>query len=662
MSDSDESEPIGFLAERPDNSGSNVSHDPDETDEEESGSESDSDFGSGSDDSHNDLLDLEAIDWDGEDSWESDESDDGHGDGGRRLGSRSNDSRPFPQFLRLPLELRVRIWEFFCPDLTAESRVYWFSIMGGIRNNKGRVEDPIVFDDRFLEQQTRPARAVLAVHHQSRQVALKAFPNSLSFGRRGRSILRLNSHKDIVVLGFSGFLAGEYGGTIPRIRGFTKHIRHLALESDTLADYGCRLSPLLDNFNHLKAAYYVNDQGEFRSQHLRWCTTDLAQRYSLLTFEEQPGLGEEAQHTYCWPDFAKHGPLVANDIPLDGLADDLKKNYIGIKGATFKGRPVWPLVQFLYGSSNLPYLPWESSDDEHDDQEEPDEYESEGIDDSDSSDDDDSDDSDDQGLDVLDDDELDPEYDPDLNPGGSDIEPTIDIPPGARIRPSIFDLTPDLNHLDPPYESEAGFSSPEQSSTTLQGSDQDESDGDSDHPAPRPSRLKRPRGRVVASDSEDDSDDDDDARKRARTDNRGAPIVLSGDDEAAEVRNVGENSRVQAVIPEDSDGEDGEEAGDSGSSVTGSEEEDEDSEGGAAVPNSLSFAEKLQLHRERNSTPPSAGENFDVEEMSGDDYDARDYEDFQDDDESNGASGMGEDDEQEQFLAGDDDDEEVYED
>ncbi|KAK4120466.1 hypothetical protein N657DRAFT_648960 [Parathielavia appendiculata] len=668
MSDSDESEPIGYLAEQPDNFGSDVSDDADEIDEgssSEPGSQSESE--SGSDDSPNDVFDLEAIDSDDENSEDSDEIDDE--DDRRRLDPRSDD-HSFPHFMRLPLELRIRIWEYFCPDLTAESRVYWFSLMGGMFLNKqGRYEDPVVYDGQFLEQQTRAARAMLAVHHQSRHLALKAFPDSLSFGRRGRNVLRFNSHKDIVVVGFSDVLAKT---AMPRIRGFSKHIRHLALESDVLADHHCRLSPLLDNFENLTAVYYVHDQADFRSRHLRWCMTDLAKRYSVTTFEEQPGLGEEAQHTYCWPDVDKHGLLVAKDVPLDGLADDLTKIYYEIKGAKHKRRPVWPLVQFLYGSSNLPYLPWESSDQEEDDEEEPDEYESEGIDDSDISDDDDgSDDSDDHDLHVLDGEELDPnldpKWDPELNPTGSDIEPHIDIPTGARPRASILDHTADLDHLDPPYDSNAGFSSPEQSSTTLQGSDNDESASESDQ-APRTSKLKRPRGRVVASDSEDDSDDDGLLRKRARTENRGAPIVLSSDDEETEVWTMPANGRVRAVIAEDSDeededeDEDTDEVTDNRPVISSSDEEDEDSEEAAVVSKPLSLAEKLQLHRERNPIPPSDDGNSDIEEQRGDDYSARDYGDFQDDDEGSEASERGEDDdEQEQFLDDDDDDEEDYE-
>jgi hypothetical protein len=640
MSDSDESEDIGYLVEQsdaPESDELDQSHD-------ESGSES------GAEDPAHELLDLEAVDSDEEEKSGSDESD----------AVLWSDDYFFPQFKRLPPELRIRIWEFFCPDLTAESRLYWFRL-----HPVSHKPAMTVHEGPFLEQQTRPTRTMLAVHQESRQLALKAFPDALSF--RDHSVLRFNSHKDIVLLDARlppfriETLAPRptpfHIETLAHIPGFSSHVRHLAVEPPMLFDFERCFSALSDAFENLETAYYTTDAADHDPRHLRWCTTDLAKRYSVTTFEEQPGLGEDAQHLYCWPDTDKHGALVAEHIPLDGLADDLSKVHLEMKGATLNHVPIWPLVQFLWESNSRRFddlaawdgegeLDWESSVDE--DSGEPNEYESEGIDDSEISDDDDSEASEDRDLIVLD------EYDDsDQDEAGSGGGSSASGSPQHGHRRETIDLTGD------DHERVAGFSSPERSSATLQGSDGSASE--SDQPVPRTSRLKRPRGGVVGSESEDDQDDDV-PRKRARTENRGIPIVLSSDDEETETRKMRANRRARAIVPEDEDEEDEQEDGATESDASSPKEEDEDSEGGAAVSKPMSLAEKLQLHRERNPIPPSDDEDSDIEEMRGDDYDARDYADFQDDEEGNEISEDGEDDDQQELIMDDDeDDQEDYE-
>jgi hypothetical protein len=652
MSDSEESDGFGYLVEH-------TAHDElDDSDHESdhsgvgSGSESDMD------DAHrNDLFDLEAADSD-DDRSGSDENGADHDES-----DAWEDNHYFPQFKRLPFELRHQIWEWFCPDLTAKSRVYWFYAGVWNHNKPGRCRDMVVAEGPFLEQQTRPARAMSAVHQESRQLALRTFPDALSFDNH--AVLRFNAARDIVFLGSTEAVMLELEA-LPRVPGFSENVQHLAIEPAVLNDLELRSSALFGAFENLKTVYYTINPNEHRPQHLHWCTSDLVKRYSLATFEEEPGLGEDGEHVYCWPDVENHCDFADAEVPLDALADDLRRDVIHIKGASFDGVPIWPMAQFLWDSDLRRFdkllewdgkgeLDWESSDEEDDG--EPDEYESEGIDDSDLSDDSLQSDIHDD-LVVLDDGESD--HGREISEDGSSA--ASGSPPGSPHpgdQAGAIDLTGDDD------EQIAEFSSPEQSSATLQGSD--DSAEESDLPAPRPARLKRSRGRVVESDSEDDSDDPL-PRKRARTDSRQNPIILSSDDEEDERRKMRANRRTRAVMPEDEDEEEGDETNGhprgtdwSGLSGSGAEEDDSDSEEEAAVSKPLSLAEKLQLHRQNNPIPVSDDDDSGMEEMGGDDYDARNYADFQDDEEGNEVSGEGEDGDEHDLILGDEvEDEDDY--
>ncbi|KAK4034948.1 hypothetical protein C8A01DRAFT_48778 [Parachaetomium inaequale] len=640
MSDSEESDHIGYLVAQ---SGD------DEPGSEGPGSDDDMESGSGSESppESNGFFDLEAADSDDERSGPDESDADQDHDG---IEPYSEDYF-FPQFKRLPFELRHRIWEFFCPDLIAKSHVFWFQA-----NYDYGFSSVTIGEGPFLEQQTRPARAMLALHRETRELALKAFPDTLVFGSHG--FVRFDSERDVVVLGSTETVMMNME-EMPPLPGFGEHIRHLAVDLGALDGLGDRSSAMFGAFENLETAYYLTHPTNHKPQHLRWCVSDLAKHYSVTTFEEQPGVGEDGQHLYCWPDIENPRAFAEADLPLGGLAGDLQNRedlvVIDFKEVTFNGAPIWPMVHFLWESGLRRFddlrtwdgqgaIEWESSDEEDD--EEPDEYESEGIDDSVIN--DDSLSSEDEHLIVLDDDDHSSQGE-EAGEEGSGLDGAIN-------------LTGDDD------ENIARFSSPEQSSATLQGSD--ESAHESDRPAARPSRLKRPRGRVVESDSDDDSEDGG-PRKRARTDTRSRPIVLSSDDEEDEQQKMRANRRARAVISEDEDDEDSENGnGNTGdvqdgradwSSISSSEEEDEESDGGAAVAKPLSLAEKLQLHRERNPTPPSDDEDSEVEERAGDDYDARDYADFQDDEEANEVLDDEDDDHQYGVMGEDDDEGQDYE-
>ena len=650
MSDaSEDSDNIGYLIEES------------ERDECDESDESASD--SGTDHDRNGFLDLEAHDDD--DESESGGSDSTSDDGGD-LWSDTSDLEFFPQFKRLPFELRQRIWEFFCPDLAAKSRVYWFQILPQHNPRDRQSTSTQIWEGPLLEQQTRPARTMMAVHQESRRLALKAFPDTLFFRRR-KQFVRFNAKRDIVFLD-SVETIFEDQDTVPKIRGFSEHIRHLAIDSMVLNERGRLLAPnVLAAFENLETVYYTTEPTEHKPEHLRWCASRLVKHYHLSTFEQQLGLGEDADHLYCWPDVENHLSFAENEIPLDGMAENLLKDGTDVKDAQVPGLKIWPMVTFLWESDMRRFdrlltwdgeqdIEWGSSDEEDDS--EPDEYESEGIDDSDIS--EDSSGSEDD-LVVLDDgtDQDESEH------GNEDGASVVSAPSLAGHENFPIDLTDDVD-----TQSIARFSSPEQSSSTVRQTDE----SDSEQAAPRGSRLKRPRGRVVESDSGDESEEHH-PPKRARTEGRRTVVVLSDDDEEEERRKMRTNRRVRAVLPDDDDedeDEDDDQHGNEGQTRDGNDEsseisssdEHEESPGGAAVSRSLSLAEKLQLHREQVPIPPSDDDDSDIEEMAGDDYDARDYADFQDDEEGNEISEDSGDDDDENGLMMDDTDgdEEGYED
>ncbi|KAH6845837.1 hypothetical protein B0I37DRAFT_193027 [Chaetomium sp. MPI-CAGE-AT-0009] len=640
MSDSGDSDHIGYLAAQPSDDDSELEKSSNDDDDDELDSDSASDGPSG-------FFDLDAAD--------SDDDPSGSSESGTDQDHDELDNHFFPQFKRLPFELRYCIWEFFCPDLLGEPRVLWFNLNQHHRRDGSKGLVPV--EGPFLDQQTRPARAMLAVHRESRQLIQEVFPHTLSFG--SNSIVWFNANRDIVQLR-SGHRSTVLDlDATPQLPGFGEHIRHLAVDPVNMFPMEGRSPGPSKTFANLRAVYYVTAPPDHKREHLRWCFSDLANRYVINTFEEQPGLGEDGQHVYCWPNIGDSNAADERNVPLRGLVDDLLKAGLpaGIKGANFNGAPIWPLVTFLWdareGSTG------ESSGSEHSDEEEPNEYESEGIDDSII--DDYSESSDDEQIVAppVDGDDSD---ESEQNEDGSSLV-SGSPRPGAYVQNGTIDLTGDDD------EDMARFSSPEPSSETLRASDDSTHESDSDQPAVRTSRLKRPRARVVESDSEDDSEDGG-PRKRTRIDNRRNPIVLSSDDEEDGRPVIRANRRARAVISEDEDEDDEDDEDDEGdedderghsnaggvrargntppgvSSSDEEDEEDEESDGGAAVGKSLSLAEKLRLHRENNPIPPSEDEDSEGEGMGGDDYDARDYADFQDDEEGDEIAEDGDEDDQ----------------
>ncbi|KAI1770516.1 hypothetical protein F4818DRAFT_258419 [Hypoxylon cercidicola] len=111
-------------------------------------------------------------------------------------GQALNKQYSFPQFRRLPIELRTIIWKHFCSDLSRKrGRIIYLELV--------RVAPitHIILETKGLDEQTRALRAVMSTHQESRQLGLEFFPDTHQI-RDGKGEIRHNSDRDKMVLRF----------------------------------------------------------------------------------------------------------------------------------------------------------------------------------------------------------------------------------------------------------------------------------------------------------------------------------------------------------------------------------------------------------------------------------------------------------------------------
>ncbi|KAK4221940.1 hypothetical protein QBC38DRAFT_491004 [Podospora fimiseda] len=172
-------------------------------------------------------------------------------------------------------------------------------------------------------------------------------------------------------------------------------------------------------------------------------------------------------------------------------------------------------------------------------------------------------------------------------------------------------------------------------------SDSDEEESDHAPPVSGKRRaLGRRNGRSIPV-SEEDSDDEsapEASTTRKRTRHR-TLIIESEDDSTEEERKMRKNAKL--LHPEEVEYDDDDEK--SASAFSESEEEEDSKDSDDNKPSRpLTLAQKLAIGREKYPIPPSDDEDdpdVDAEPMGRTDYDARDYADFQDDEEGEGEQG-----------------------
>lgn len=506
----------------------------------------------------------------------------------------------FPQFIRLPIELRRQIWEAFCPDLVKPARLYHFMVS---RSRKS--DQKVIWEHPHLDQQIEPTRTLLAVHQESRNVALTAFPDTLAI-QKGKKIVHFNKDTDVVLL--DEYDPGHALLTFARdlaIPGFSENIKHVAIDFNNLNGclrHGFDEEPL--SWANLETAYFVLDNNECPSRHLWWCPSRSANQYFSTVVEEGITIPTRLDVMYCWPNLKDSHEFAVAEVPRANLLSSATKlsAEFGLRVSSTRmedfsekrGVQLWPMIRFMGDRSmdrfdDLAVMDetkeYIDSDEEkrsnasdEDSGTDLDEYESDGIDDGDIN--DHSEDEDEDDLAVL--------------PMSDDISATGDFSPLADHSIASEDVVFDAY---PP----AQFSSPEAESETAR--DIDSSDSDE-----APARAARTRKRRAVTSSSDEESGDDMPRKRARIAGRRAAIASDDD----------ENSEDNANIPQQEDGTSEEE---------NSESESEDE---LLTARPMSLAERLQLNRVQNPITDSDDESSSSAVPS-----IRDYEDFQDDDQDN---------------------------
>ncbi|KAF5025445.1 hypothetical protein F66182_2468 [Fusarium sp. NRRL 66182] len=550
-------------------------HDEDPSDSNSGDESSDDSDGGG-------LLDIMAAEDSDDES--TDEFDDENYDGDGF--DRDPPTDYFPQFSRLPIELRHRIWELFCPELRARYRVLDFIISYGTARHPEAATSFVwtVRDGLALEDQTKNLRTVLAVHKESRALATNAFPHSLSIDAgSGDAIVAFNQDSDVVLV--NDFTYRE-GRNVYHLPAFASEIKNLALGGSNILDnLGAFTIPtFLDQFSQLETFFVSISSASCRRSSLAWCTSDFVNHYQTQTYEKQPGLGEDLQFLWCWPDLQRHPDFARFQISRDAW-DNLPDPMGSILEQ--RGIKAWPMVAFEYERGLRRYEMLEALGPDVGDGESSEESAGEDDDDDD---DDDGPDLDQYESDGIDDDEIAETYEDSDEEGISLASGS----PGPASR-QIHDASDNEDDEDGAGAG-AHFSSPE--------------------PEPESAPVPRGRKRRVVSDSDDEPDEDVQPTKRARTDRAvESEDEDGGNDEPEAVQPTRGQTRSRRAVVSDDDEDDASEpggvsrhesdAGDRQSDASSDQDSEEDSESEEseeedAPPARMSLAERLRLHREEN--------------------------------------------------------------
>ncbi|KAJ0297532.1 hypothetical protein COL516b_010576 [Colletotrichum fioriniae] len=599
-----------------------------ESSDSESGTEAGDDPGQG-------FLDVEASEEENSDSDDSSESD---SEAASILGEyrRKAPRVFFPEFRRLPIELRHRIWQYFCPDLDPSPRVLSFQVLPNPRQDT-------VWESTTLENQIAAVDAMLRVHHESRDIALKAFPDTLAI-REGRRVIRFNKERDVVHL--NGIKrVWDHNLKIP---GFSENIINMAMDGSNLDANELRLLLAFPNLKKLFDFQWHNDR---RIPHrLRWCASDLIHNYEIQQLRKDVDIGEDIHFVYCWPDltqpqsreFALKKKLSMDEIWIDlftELFDMVEEGSLYLKpGEAERLEEVsyWPMQCFgwdaadrfdafraKHGAANGDRSAADGSEDDKeeesgdgseedsDDSSDQNEYESDGIDDGSIH---------EESVDEDEDDLLiDTQQASDDEEGGGGVSDYGGFSPLADEDSTLFDG-------NGPRNPAAHWSSPEPESgednqprggrrrRQVASSDEDEESGEEEE-AEDSGRSASRRGPVLISDDEDEGGEEQPSQPTSR---RGRVILSEDEDddeeEAAEkpAKPAGRRARVLPSDDEDEDEDDDEGGADIANKETRESPDSEDEEEGAKKP--LSLAEKLARNREDN--PVSEDEEESEEESS----------------------------------------------
>ncbi|GKT80500.1 hypothetical protein ColTof4_12923 [Colletotrichum tofieldiae] len=589
----------------------------DASDSESSGSDSGSENGT----SGIGFLDVEASESgnsDSDNSSDSDSDDESILGGSRRHAPRAF----FPEFRRLPIELRHRIWQFFCPDLALLPRVISFQMVCSPKQDS-------IWESATLENQIAAANAMLAVHRESRELALKAFPDTLAI-REGRRIVRFHKQRDVVHLNGQK-KSWEHNINVP---GFSENVVNLALHTSELDPRELRLFLAFPNLKNVFDFAWHSDR---RIPHrLRWCASDKIHRYEIEQLQKNVHSGEDLHFIYCWPNVEEHREFAQKQAGLTELCEAAMTEIAEIREedpdfmedgdvARLGEIDYWKITCFGWDAADrfeaflakhgvadgdMPATDGSDDNDEggsndSDDSSDQNEYESDGIDDATIDGESGDEDEDDLLIDTRQESD-----DNDEEGGASDFggfSPLMDEDGGMMI-----DGSGPMAHFSSP-EPESGDDRPRLGSRRARqvaSSEDDEESGEDE--VEEPARGTSRRGPVVLS---DDEDGEEDGEKPSHGTSRRGRVVLSDDeDEEVEATKPARPSgrRARVLLSDDEDEDEDEGGADVGivERKGGSDDEDEQ----ASTKKPLSLAEKLAHNRREN--PLSDEEESEEDESS----------------------------------------------
>ena len=244
--------------------------------------------------------------------------------------TKETSEQTFHRFNHLPTELRYRIWELYCTDLTAPGRVYEFRIANlsivGNRNPHPKPSGYRVYDTENLKYCGCEARKVLAVNQESRNLALKAFPDTLDFrvtpydevstwseiSKHRIASLRFRKETDVILLRETPEWVWDQDGSAIsgpdsayELPNFGHVVQNLAIcqtpEAIFWNDRFDDIKQLMRHFPNLVNYYYLVPSYVADSRYMTWAVAPETTRH-LFKHAESPEPGDYApeRELFCW--------------------------------------------------------------------------------------------------------------------------------------------------------------------------------------------------------------------------------------------------------------------------------------------------------------------------------------------------------------------------
>ncbi|KAG5975707.1 hypothetical protein E4U56_003372 [Claviceps arundinis] len=258
-------------------------------------------------------------------------------------GFRDGDTAPgaFPQFVRLPPELRHEIWHFYCPDLSVKARVLPFKKWPGSAFRETRRKCLSASDHGALADQTRNLRAMLSTHRESRSIAVRKYPNELAMDTAsGTSIVRFRKETDVIflmeLLTDVNYSVPEFGHEIENLAvGLVENFSsEKYFDNETILKVLPGIQVLFPNlkrlFSHWPAMTHATDMEE-------WCVTECVHSYMVKACRGwEPYSDEYTDTLFCWPDLDAHPDFARSLVPKMCSLEEMEET----------GVEFWPIVEF----------------------------------------------------------------------------------------------------------------------------------------------------------------------------------------------------------------------------------------------------------------------------------------------------------------------------